>query len=585
MEFSYIQTQEELSRQLKELEGDYIFLDIETTQSGENFRKGKVRLIQLGDFKKALVVDLFFCPDCVQLLREFLNKKAWVGHNLKFDIKYLYAKYGIEPITVFDTYIASILLGNERNSLQAVVEKYLGEYLDKTQQLSNWGTLQLNKEQIEYAAKDIIILRRIFPILLDELNKQDFEEKKILLRTRVAQIFKLKNPIAILEMALVKELAKMEAHGFKVDSDTLKTLSKKLKRQIQNLQIQFMTKYGKIDIFSPKQVATFLTKKLKISLPKTKRGNVTTDDKTLSQYLNIEPVAQIVHIRKLKKNYDKLQELEKYIDKETSRVYAEFKQIGAKTGRMSSSNPNLQNIPRSMRNIFIAEEGHKLVIADFSQIELRIAAEYVEEEKMIEAFKRGEDMHIFTASLVLGKPKEEITKEERQLAKAMNYGLIYGIGPKGLMEYARFGFGVNISLEEAKNLINRFFEVFTNFRQWHQELKTKLRLQGKIEGKSLLGRKYIATTFQDSANYPIQSTGADLLKLAVNIFMYQCNIQGFHSVKLVNLVHDEIVCEVPEKEAEEVGKLLKESMEFAGSLILKKVPVVADVVISDKWEK
>jgi DNA polymerase-1 len=583
MEFSYITDVQTLKGEIEKLkEAPFLYLDIETT-THEDFTKTKIRLVQFGDNEHTLVVDLFACPECVELLKEFLPTKAWVGHNLKFDIKNLYYHYGIEPITTFDTYIASLLLGNERNSLQAVVEKYLGEYLDKTEQLSNWGATTLTQNQLEYAAKDVEILRRLFPILLKELNAQTEREVDFLLKTRVAEIFDLKNPIAIVEMAMVKEVGKLEANGFAVDVETLKRLSKQLKLELQKLQINFVTKYGKVDIFSPKQVAQFLTRRLGLKLPSTKKGNIATDDKSLSEYIDNPAVAEILKIRKLKKVYDKIRELKEYV-REDGRVYPEFKQIGAKTGRMSANSPNVQNIPRDLRKIFVAPSGKELVIADFSQIELRIAAEYVNEEKMIEAFQKGEDMHVLTASLVLGKKKEDVTKEERQLAKAMNYGLIYGISAKGLMEYAKFGYGVDISLEEAKDLIKRFFKAFPRFYEWHQSLRETLRDKGRVEGKTLLGRKYVAETFQDAANYPIQGTGADMLKLAVDIFAYQSKEQNY-DVKIVNLVHDEIVAEVPEEQAEEVGELLKECMEYAGSLILKKVPVETEVNISQNWEK
>lgn len=605
MEFQYITQKEELQKHLKELENaPFLFLDIETTTLSSDFRKNKVRLVQFGDEKTTLVVDLFECPDCVELLKPFLSSKAWVGHNLRFDIKHLYYFYGIEPTTVFDTYIAAILLGEERKSLQAVVGKFLGEYLDKAEQSSNWGATILTQRQLEYAAKDVDILRRLLPILLKELNqKTPKEENKTtflserlfeqLKKTQVAQTFNLENPTAIIEMALVKEVAKLEAHGMAVNAKELDEMIKKLGKELTRAQIDFMTKYGKVDIFSPKQVGEFLKKRFGLKLPKTGKNNTATDEKTLSEYIENPAVAEILRIRKLKKVLDKIRELKQYVksplkpeegDETIGRVYPFFKQIGTKTGRMSASEPNVQNIPRNLRKIFVAPSGKSLVIADFSQIELRIAAEYVGEEKMIEAFQKGEDMHVLTASLVLGKPKDQITKEERQLAKAMNYGLIYGISPKGLMEYAKFGYGVDIGLDEARRLIASFFKAFPKFYEWHKTIKKELREKGVIEGFTMGGRPYKAQTFQDAANYPIQGTGADILKLAVNIFGYQTKIQNLDA-KIVNLVHDEIVCEVPQEKAQEIAFLLKESMELAGSLVLRKVPVEVDVKVSQNWEK
>jgi len=583
MTFSYVKDTSALGEGLERLKSArFLFLDIETTSASEDFTKNRVRLVQMGDFETTLVVDLFKCPGCAELLKPFLSERAWVGHNLKFDVKHLYYFFGIEPATVFDTYVASILLGNERNSLQAVVERYLGEFLDKSEQLSNWGAEELTEAQLAYAAKDVEILRRLYPILLKDLNAQS-AHADLAARTLVGEIFGLKNAVAAIEMAMVKETAKLEARGIAVDRQELSKLLKEFKKKLQEEQIEFMSRFGKYDPFSPKQVAFLLTKRLKLELPSTKKGNVATDDRALAKHANEPAVAKILNIRRLKKIYDKLVEINKFL-RADGRVHPEFKQIGTKTGRMSSNSPNVQNVPRSLRKVFVAAEGKKLVIADFSQIELRIAAEFVGEERMIEAFERGEDLHALTASLVLGKPKDEITKEERQLAKAMNYGLIYGISARGLMEYARSGYGVELSPSEAAKLIGRFFKAFPSFARWHEKIKEELAQKGRVEGETILGRRFVAETFQDAANYPIQGSGADLLKLAVNVFAHQCRLRGWDE-GVVNLVHDEIVCEVEAERAEDTALLLKESMEFAGSLMLKRVPVEAEVAVSDRWEK
>ncbi|MCX8060611.1 MAG: DNA polymerase, partial [Aquificaceae bacterium] len=306
-----------------------------------------------------------------------------------------------------------------------------------------------------------------------------------------------------------------------------------------------------------------------------------TDDKVLSEHAHHPVVWEVLQIRSLKKTIEKLQEIKERLVGE--RVYPEFRQIGAVTGRMASSNPNVQNIPRHLRSIFRAQEGNTFVIADFSQIELRIASEYVNEEKMVRAFLEGKDLHRYTASLFLQKPEEEVSKEERQLAKAVNFGLIYGISAKGLVEYART-YGVDLSLETAQRIRESFFSYYTNIRAWHEKVKRELKDFKESRGHTLLGRSYVAHTFPDAVNYPIQGTGADLLKLSV--LMFGAELKREHlEAKVVNLVHDEIVVECEESIAERVAELLRRAMRHAGKIVLKKVPVEVEVAINKRWEK
>jgi len=573
MDFEYITGEEGLKKAVKKMENSpYLYLDTET--AGD-----KIRLIQLGDEENTYVVDLYEVQD-VEPLRKLINERGVIGHNLKFDLKYLY-RYGIFPSATFDTMIASYLLGYERHSLNHIVSNLLGYSLDKSYQTSDWGASVLSDAQLKYAANDVIVLRELFPKMRDMLNELDAERGEELLKTRTAKIFGLRSPVAIVEMAFVREVAKLEINGFPVDVEELNKLLKTFERETQKKIQEFYIKY-RVDPLSPKQLASLLTKKFKLNLPKTPKGNVSTDDKALTSYQDVEPVRLVLEIRKLKKLSDKLRELKEHL--KNGRVYPEFKQIGAVTGRMSSSHPNIQNIHRDMKGIFKAEEGNTFVISDFSQIELRIAAEYVRDPLMLDAFKKGKDMHKYTASVVLGKKEEEVTKEERQLAKAINFGLIYGISAKGLAEYAKVGYGVEISLEEAEVLRERFFKNFKAFKEWHDRVKRELKEKGEVKGKTLLGRRFSANTFNDAVNYPIQGTGADLLKLAVLLFdanLQKKNIQA----KLVNLVHDEIVVECEKERAEEVKELLEKAMKTAGKIILKEVPVEVESVINERWTK
>ncbi len=572
--FSYITSRERLGSVYNHLKGErYLFLDTEV--SGD-----KIRLVQVGGQEDIFILDLFDLEEeGVVFLKRLLSDKGIVGHNLKFDLKYLYA-YGIEPYAVFDTMIASQLLGNtDKHSLQKVAMHYLGQVLDKGLQASNWGQPFLGKEQLEYAALDVKVVRDLFYLFIEKLNEHPHREE-VLLKTRTSKVFGLFNPVAIVEMAFVQEVAKLEMVGIPVDREELERKLKEQEKLLQKRVMDFMLRY-RTDPMSPKQVGDLLTKRFGLDLPKTDKGNVSTDDKVLAEHSLHPAVSELLEIRGLKKTIEKLQEIEEKL--KGNRVYPEFKQIGAITGRMASMNPNVQNIPRNLRSIFKAEDGKTFVIADFSQIELRIASEYVGEEKMMQAFMEGKDLHRYTASVFLSKPEEQITKEERQLAKAVNFGLIYGISAKGLVEYAKT-YGVDLSLDSAQKIRESFFGYYTAIRAWHERVKKELREFKESRGHTLLGRPYTAHTFPDAVNYPIQGTGADLLKLSVLMFDAELRRENL-GANVVNLVHDEVLVECEEHIAERVKELLERAMKHAGKIVLKQVPVEVEVSINKRWEK
>ncbi|WP_448583416.1 bifunctional 3'-5' exonuclease/DNA polymerase [Thermocrinis sp.] len=577
VDFEYLTSTQSLGK-LYEKVKDIPFVYIDTETVGDK----TIRLVQIASEEDIFLLDLYELGEVgINFLKDLLSKKGIVGHNLKFDIKYMHS-YGIEPYAVFDTMIASQLIGDsDRHSLQKLAIHYLGEVLDKSLQLSNWGSIRLSKEQLEYAALDVKIVRGLFPILLKKLNELTPITEENLLKTRTAKVFGLKNPVAIVEMAFVQEVAKLELKGLPVDVEELERILKDLSKDLQKKAMDFLIKY-RVDPMSSKRLGELLVKKYGLDLPKTEKGNISTDDRFLAEYIDHPVVKDILDIRNIKKSLDKLEEIKAGL--RGRRVYPEFKQIGAVTGRMSSINPNVQNIPRHLRRIFKAEEGNVFVIADFSQIELRIAAEYVGDENMIKVFNEGRDMHKYTASVLLGKREEEVSKEERQLAKAVNFGLIYGISARGLAEYAYSSYGIDLSIEEAEDIRKRFFEHFKAFKEWHNAVKKELKERGESRGYTLLGRRYVAHTFPDAVNYPIQGTGADLLKLSVLVFDAEVRRENVRA-SVVNLVHDEIVVECKEEEGMKVAELLERAMKRAGGIILKKVPVEVEVAVKERWEK
>ncbi|MEZ0324026.1 MAG: bifunctional 3'-5' exonuclease/DNA polymerase [Hydrogenothermaceae bacterium] len=583
-DFKYITDEKDIPSVIKQLEKDkYIYLDTEVaTEDLDNIDVfiDRIRLIQLGNEEKIFVLDAFkLKPETISsFLKEIFRNKGVIGHNLKFDLKFLKTNYNVSVDTVFDTMIASQILSKgsqtDRHSLKAVSNRFAGEDVDKKLQKSDWTSSILTKDQLIYAAEDIKALRKIFKSILDSLNDGYTLPKN----SKIAQIFNLYNPVAILEMAFLPVLVDIELTGMPVNLSVLDSLLEENEKLFQSLYFEFKKSY-QIDPFSPQQVTNYLVNKLHIKLPKTEKGSYSSQDSVLRNYTNFEEVKLILSIRTVKKITDKLREIKSFI--RNGRVYGEFKQIGASTGRMASMKPNLQNIPASLKKVFQTKESYKFIIADYSQIELRLAAEYTADENMIKAFSEGLDLHRLTASIITGKKYEDISSEDRKLAKAINFGLIYGMSPKSLVDYAKANYDINISLDEAKEFHKNFFEYYKKFGQWHNTVKDYLQKHKIIEVSTLFGRKLLASRFTDAVNYPIQGSGSDLLKMAV--ILYYKNKD--ESSNIVNLIHDEIVIESREDRIEENVKILKDAMEKAGKRILKKVPVAFDINISNSWEK
>jgi DNA polymerase-1 len=276
--------------------------------------------------------------------------------------------------------------------------------------------------------------------------------------------------------------------------------------------------------------------------------------------------------------------LEKVVD---GRIYASWWQIGAGTGRMACSLPNLQNLPPEVRRYVRAPDGGVLVIADYSQIELRIAAKISRDERMLEAFAKGEDVHEITARSLTRR--EKVTKEERKLAKAVNFGLLYGMSPNGLRSYARASYGVEMTREEASSYWQGFFETYPGLKTWHDREYRQLKKYGGTETRTLTGRRRTGVTkFTERLNSPVQGTGADGLKLALAL-LYERRHECPGAVPIL-AVHDEIVVECEEDQATEVGTWVKKAMidgmdEVLNAPELKgpSVPVEVEVESSRTW--
>lgn len=509
-----------------------------------------------------------------------------IGQNIKYDLNVL-KKYGIEIKGVmFDTMIAHYLLNPDmRHGMDVLAETYLNYSPVSIETLiGKKGKNQITMRDVpvekimEYAAEDSDVtwqLMEVFAPQLTEANaKQLFDE---------------------VEMPLVPVLAAMECEGIKIDSATLKTYSKQLETEIVAIDDEIQKLAGTpFNISSPKQVGDILFEVLKIAEKpkKTKTGQYATGEDILQKLTKKHPIIEkILEYRemvKLKNTYiDTLPEL---VNEKTGRIHTSYNQVVAATGRLSSDNPNLQNIPirtergRQIRNAFIPrDENHVLLSADYSQIELRIVASICGDKNMSEAFREGKDIHTATAARVYGIPESEVTKEMRYKAKSVNFGIIYGQSAFGLAE------NLNISRGEAKELIENYFREFSGVKKYMDDTINFAREYGYVQ--TLMGRRRYLRDItsnngvvrgfaeRNAINAPIQGTAADMIKVAminVQAALKQNNFQ----TKLLLQVHDELVFDVPLNEVEAVKPVIEQAMVNALKL---EVPVEVGIGVGKTW--
>jgi len=429
----------------------------------------------------------------------------------------------------------------------------------------------------DYACADADYTLRLKAKLEPELKKQG-----------LAELF---NEV---EMPLVLVLTDMEERGVKIDSDYLAQLSKTMERDISGLEKLIYKEAGtEFNVSSPKQLKEVLFNKLKISpegLRHTKTG-VSTAASELEKMRGLHPIIEhLFHYRELTKLLSTyVLALPELVDSNTGRVHSSFNQTVAATGRLSSSDPNLQNIPIRgewggiIRQAFVAEPGNLLVSADYSQIDLRMAAHLSGDQRMLEVFTKGMDVHAATASFIFGVPQNKVTPDQRRTAKEVNFGILYGMGAFGLAE--RTG----LSNSEARQFIDRYFKSFARLKAWLEEVKDEARETGEV--RTLLGRKRKLPEINSgiaqvrsaaervAINLPVQGTAADLMKVAM-VKIHNKLPSTSAKAKMIMQVHDELVFEVPESDVTKVARVVKQEMENAIKL---KVPVVAEVKAGANW--
>lgn len=509
-----------------------------------------------------------------------------VGQNMKYDILVL-SYYGIEVKgTLHDTMIAhSLLYPGQRHNMDDMALTLLHYQTIEIETLIGKGSQQKNMKDVaiddikEYAAEDADITLQLWHVLENKL-----EENKA--------IQKLYNEI---EMSLMPVLADMERTGVALDTKALAAYSINLKEQISTSEAKIYEIAGeKFNISSPKQVGEILFEKMKVdtTAKKTKTGQYSTSEETLQKLAHDHPIAaEILNYRGLLKLLNTYSEaLPKLVNPRTGRIHTSFNQTVVITGRLSSTNPNLQNIPirdengKEIRKAFVAsDENHTIIAADYSQVELRLMAHFSNDEHLIAAFNRGDDIHAATAAKVFKVDLADVTKDMRRKAKTANFGIIYGISAFGLAER------LDIPRKEAKEIIDGYFENFVGVRQYMDKCISDAKETGMV--KTLFGRMRSLEDInsrnsvvrgvaeRNAINAPIQGTAADIIKIAM-INIHKALKQNGLKAKMILQVHDELVFDVPNDEIEAVTNLVKAEMENACVL---SVPLLAEVGIGHNW--
>ena len=524
----------------------------------------------------------------IEILRPFFESETIekIGQNLKYDIKVL-AKYNITVKgKLFDTMLAHYLINPDmRHNMDVLAETYLNYTpISITDLIGKKGKNQLSRREVplekqtEYAVEDADITLQL---------KEHFEKE--LGEANTQKLFDA------IEVPLLRVLAAMELEGINLDKDFLNSLSEDLNTDILNLEKSIYDAAGEeFNIASPKQLGIILFEKLKLvdKPKKTKTGQYKTGEDILSYLAKdhkiIQHVLEYRGLAKLKSTY--VDALPLQVEESTGRVHTDYMQTVAATGRLSSNNPNLQNIPirtergRQVRKAFVPRnDEYTLLAADYSQIELRIIAALSKEETMIEAFRNGEDIHASTASKVFNVPLDEVTREQRSNAKTVNFGIIYGVSAFGLSNQT------DLSRGEAKELIDTYYETYPKLKAYMSAQVDFARDNGYVQ--TVLGRRRYLKDIdsrnamvrsgaeRNAVNAPIQGSAADIIKIAM-INIYNKLQAGNYKTKMLLQVHDELVFDVFKPELEELKTLIKTEMENA---FVMDVPLDVEMDIGDNW--
>ena len=488
-----------------------------------------------------------------------------VGQNIKFDFIVL-KQHGVEINSFEDTMLISYTLdaGVNRHSMDTLSEIHLGHKTISFKELVGTGKNKLNFSDIkldkatEYAAEDADVTLRLYENLKERLDEE-----------------KLNKIYEYFEKPMVKLLSKLEYNGIKVDANHLKKLSKQFEKKIKKIEKDIYALAGKeFNIGSPKQLGEIIYNELKIAkLKKTKKGSLATNANVLEDLASTghkfpSLILEWRQVSKLKNTYtDALQE---HISTKTKRVHTSFLLAATNTGRLASSDPNLQNIPiksedgREIRKAFVAEKGNILISADYNQIEMRILADIADVKALKKAFKNGEDIHSLTASQVFNTPINKVNSDLRRKAKAINFGIIYGITQYGLAKQ------ISVSNHEALDFINAYFKKFPEIKDYMNSTIKSCRTKGyvnnifgrRIHLRGINDKNFSIRSFQERAaiNAPIQGSAADIIRLAMIKLDHIAEADKKFKAKMLLQIHDELIFECTNDDKTYVQKIIKDAM-------------------------
>jgi DNA polymerase-1 len=526
----------------------------------------------------------------LELLKDILqdHQIAKIGQNIKYDALVL-RRHGIELQGIhFDTMIASYVInpGLRQHNLAYLAQHYLNHKMISYKDLVGKGKKEMDFSEVDvdqakaYSCEDADITLRLTALLDKGLHSD-----------RNQDLF------YNMEMKLLPVLMEMEFAGIKIDTAFFAAMSRRFAEQLREIEKEIFEEAGmEFNINSQQQLGYVLFEKLQLPVQKktAKTKHYSTDVKVLKKLSSLphktpKLLLQYRTLSKLKSTY--LDALVKMVNPSTGRIHTSFNQTVTATGRLSSSNPNLQNIPvrgdegKEIRKGFVAEEGHFLLSADYSQIELRVFAHYSRDSSFVEAFKRDEDIHAATASEIMGVSKDLVTPDMRRIAKAINFGIIYGMGPQRLSEE------LGIDQKTAKSYIDAYYHRYQGVTRYREEMIATAREKGYVT--TLFNRRrYLpdinharqrirAEAERMAINTPIQGTAADLIKMAMINIHSRMKREKLKS-RMILQVHDELVFEVPEGEADLVRSMVREEMEGVHPL---DVPLTVDIKIGDNWDE
>ncbi|WP_318456532.1 DNA polymerase I [Photobacterium leiognathi] len=514
--------------------------------------------------------------------------QAKIGQNLKFDAS-IVARYGIEMQgIVFDTMLESYVFNSVvgRHDMDSLALRYLEHKNISFEEIAGKGKKQLTFNQIDlaqagpYAAEDADITLRLHNALYPKVEADE----------------KLKHVFETIEMPLVPVLSRMERTGVYVDSMLLGAQSTEIAARLDELEKKaFEIAEQEFNLSSPKQLQAILFEKMGLPvLKKTPSGTPSTNEEVLQELALDYPLPKLIleyrGLAKLKSTYT--DKLPKMVNPATGRVHTSYHQAVTATGRLSSSDPNLQNIPvrneegRRIRQAFVAQSGYKILAVDYSQIELRIMAHLSGDKALLDAFRHGKDIHAATAAEILGLDIEQVSSEQRRRAKAINFGLIYGMSAFGLAKQLDMG------RNEAQDYMNVYFERYPGVLEYMESTRNTASEKGYVE--TLFGRRLYLPDIKSrnglrrkaaeraAINAPMQGTAADIIKLAMIAVDHWVQQQPQDEVRLLMQVHDELVFEVKESALESVTAEVKALMEQAATL---DVPLIADAGFGDNWDQ